>query len=375
MSFIENIKRLCIADFPIEGLAEEQIKLHSAVKLFLDSDEKQSEILLRELLAGSCDDEIRNIAAEILFSILIWQDRFDELNAFGFPRNNEEAEQVMIYDIRDAEMLLSPEAVVADMPDFPWIQPVMTVQINGKSCDLLIDTGALATIVTASVVEHCNLTVEEKTIGVEAATEGTLAAQAARIDELTIGRSIIKGKRCVIIPDDALDFSAVGGPKIDGLIGWEVIKYLHWEIDYQNRKIKVRASIPEDVKRNMCCDFFPMVKMTINEDETIVAGFDTGGIATNWGKSMVARISGAEQGEREMIGAGQSEPSLYSGYEVQAMSVDINDTQIVLQNAFILADSEYSKGRTLVQAGALGSDAARGKILVIDYPNRFLGIR
>ncbi len=46
-----------------------------------------------------------------------------------------------------------------------------------------------------------------------------------------------------------------------------------------------------------------------------------------------------------------------------------------LRDAFVLAESEYSKERTLVQAGALGSDAAIGKVLVIDYQNRHLSIK
>ncbi len=375
MSFIENVKRLCITDFPEEGLTEEQITIRKAVKLFLDSNEEQSEILLRDLLAVPCDKEIKNTAAELLFAILIWQDRFDELSALGFPRNEEEAEQIDMYDIRDTEFLLSPEAAIVDMPEFPWIQPLMTVQINGMSNKFLVDTGAMATIVTASVVERCGLTIEEKNIDVAAATEGAMATQTARIDKLELGKSIIKNKRCVIIPDEALDFSSVGGPKIDGLIGWEIIKHLYWEIDYQNRKVKVRASIQENIKRNMCCDFFPMVKIAINGCETIVTGFDTGGTVTNFGKSTVGRFPGAEKSEREMMGVGQSEPSIYSGYVVLKLPIDIGGAQITLQDAFVLSDSEYSKGRTLVQAGALGSDAAIGKVLVIDYQNRHLSIK
>jgi clan AA aspartic protease (TIGR02281 family) len=316
------------------------------------------------------------MALDILFAILVWQDRFDELNALGLPRNNEETTQVEVYDIRDTEFLLSPDLAEVDMPEFPLIQPIMPVEINGKSYNLMIDTGAMITIVTQSVAEHCNLAIEEKTVDVEVATEGSTAAQTARIDELTIGKSVIKNKRCMIMPDEAFDFSAViEGVKFDGIIGWETIKRLHWEIDYQNRKVKVRAPLKEDVKRNMCCDFFPMVKIEINEGETITTGFDTGGVMSIFGKSMVGRFSGAEKAEQELMGAGQSEPSMYSGYRIPKLPINIGGAQVTLQNAFVHADIEWSKGRTLVHSGALGSDAAAGKILVIDYQNRYISIK
>lgn len=230
-------------------------------------------------------------------------------------------------------------------------------------------------LVTKSVAEYCSLVIGDKTIDVSAATEGSVASETARISELALGKSIIKHKRCMIMPDEALDFSAVGGSQIDGIIGWEIIQRLYWEIDYQNRKVKVRAPRQKAVERNMCCDFFPMVKITINGDETIITGFDTGGVATNFGKSMVGRFSGAEKNEREMMGVGQSEPSKYSGYVIPKLPVDIGGTQVTLQDAFVLADSEYSKGRTLVQAGALGSDAVIGKVLIIDYQNRHMSIK
>lgn len=374
-SFIENVKRLCITDFHKEDYSEEQKKLYNAVKLFNDSDEKQSETLLRELLSISCNDEIRNTATELLFSILIWQDRFDELNVLGLPRNNEDAEQIEMYDIRDTDFLLSSELTATDMPKFPLIQPIMTVQINGKSNNLLIDTGAMFTIVTESVAKYRGLVAEEKTVEAEAATEGTVAMQTARIGELILGKSIIKNKRCMIAPDEAFDFSTVGGPKIDGVIGWEIIKHLYWEIDFQNRTVKVRAPIQENVIRNMCCDFYPMLKIVINGDETIIVGFDTGGDTTYFGKSMVGRFPGAEQSERQMAGVGQSEASENKGYVIPKLPISIGGVQLTLSDAFVHSDREYSQARTLILAGGLGSDAAIGKVLIIDYQNRHMSIK
>ena len=375
MSFIENVKRLCVTDLPEEGLTEEQKILRRAVKSFIDSDEEQSEKLLRELLLVSNDDEIRNTAEELLYALLTWQDRFDELKTLGLPKDEEDVKIMGMYDIRDTEFLLSSELTEANMPEFSVITPIMTVQLNGKCIDLLIDTGAMLTVVTKSVAERCGLMIEEKTLDAAGAMGDAVTVQTARIDEFTIGKSIIKNKKCMIIPDEAFDFSAVGGPKFDGVIGWEIIKRLYWEIDFPNRKIKVRAPYQEDVERNMCCDFYPMVKVGINDNETIVVGFDTGGVGTAFGKSMVGRFCGAEKTKTQMSGVGQSEISEYEGYMISNLLVKIGGTQVTLSDAFVFSDREYSQSRTLVQAGGLGSDTAAGKVLVIDYQNRHMSIK
>lgn len=375
LSVIETIKRVCATDFYDDCLTGAYNTLRIAVKLFIDSDESQSEKLLRELLSTSDNGEIRTMALDILFALLVWQDRFDELEALGLPRNDQEAEQVELYDSRETEFLLSPECTVVDMPETPWIQPFMTVQINGKSYHMMIDTGALITVVTKSVAEQCNLVLEEKNVEVGIATEGVAVSQKALIGELMIGKSTIKHKQCLIMPDEALDFSSVGGPQIDGIIGWEVIQRLYWEIDYQNRKVKVRGPRQADVTRNMCCDFYPMVKIVINGDETIITGFDTGATGSIFGKSLVGRFSGVEKTTHEMKGIGQSGPGNYSGYKIPKLPIEIGGTRLTLLDAFIYDDrEEYNHAQSLISGGNLGSDAAIGKVLVIDYQNRHLSI-
>ncbi|MDR1692799.1 MAG: retroviral-like aspartic protease family protein [Oscillospiraceae bacterium] len=373
MTFIESAKRLGVADFPENGLSEEQSKLRLVVKSFLECNEEKAEELARELLASARDEEIEKMAYELLFSILLWQDRFDELTSLGFPRNDDDMEQIAMYDTRDAEFLLSHEISEAEMPEFPMIQPIMTVQINGKNVNLLVDTGAMFTVITQSVAELTDSKPEEKSVNADAVTEGSVVTRAAHIKELKLGKSVIRNKRCLIMPDEALDFSAAGGPKINGMIGWEIIKRLQWEIDYKNRRIRLCAPRKSDVDRNMCCDFYPMVRMIVN-GEPITAALDTGGNKTNFGKSMVGRFPGAEKDKRQMAGAGQSEASEYEGYVIPELPIFFDDKQIVAKNAFIHTSREFSPARTLLLSGSIGSDLFFDHVLKIDFENRHMSI-
>jgi clan AA aspartic protease (TIGR02281 family) len=372
VTFIESIKRLGLADFPENGLSAEQNKLRLAVKSFLDCDEEKAEELARELLASTCE-EIKDMAYELLFSILIWQDRFGGLKSLGFPRNDDDTEQIEMYDTRDTEFSLSNEISEAEMPEFPMIQPIMTVRINGEDVNLLVDTGAMFTVITQSVADICGIKSEEKSVSADAVTEGSVAAGAARINELRLGKSVIRNKKCLIMPDKALDFSAAGGPKINGMIGWEIIKRLRWEIDYKNRRIRLCAPHKSDANRNMCCDFYPMVRIVVN-GEPITAALDTGGNKSYFGKIMVGRFPGAEKDKRQIAGAGQSEAFEYEGYVVPELPIFFNDKQVVLKDAFIHATREFSPSRTFILSGSIGSDIFSDHILTIDFENRHLSI-
>jgi hypothetical protein len=375
MNFIESIKNLCFVDFPVEDLTPEQAKLRLAYKAFLECDEPRAETLARELCDEAITVEVKDAAVSLLFALLLWQDRFDELAQFGIPRNADDAEQIAAYDTRQTEILLSDEPSMMDMPDCPLIQPIMTVGINGERVDMLVDTGAMITTITESVAKRSNVGSVGETVQTTGSTSVSVETQVARIGELTIGNTVFKNKQCIIMPDNAMDFCASGGPKINGTVGWEVIKQLYWEIDYANRKILVRAPKRKSGEHNMCCAFFPMVRALLGNNAPIVIGLDTGANSSDFGKCMVGIFADAQMSQQSFGGAGQVEKIKSAGYEVPEIPLLIGNARVVLKDAFIHAEREWNYAQFLISPGNLGSDIAAGKTLVIDYANRRLEIR
>ena len=94
MNFIESVKNLCFADIPDEGLTAEQSKLRLAAKSFLSCDEERAEELARDLYSEAGDMDIKDTASDLLFSLLLMQDRYNELVSYGLPKNDIDALQI-----------------------------------------------------------------------------------------------------------------------------------------------------------------------------------------------------------------------------------------------------------------------------------------
>lgn len=374
MNFLESVKCLCCGDFSEEGLTAEQQKLRLAAKAFLDCDEKRAEQLARELFTEAQDTESKDVATSILFALLLWQDRFDELAQFGLPRNKDDAEQIAIYDTRNAKIVSGNEPYEAAMPESSLAQPIFTVDINGESVDLIVDTGALLMVITHSVAQRCGVTLDGASIDVDGSTGASIATQMACMDKLTVGNMIFTNKQCVVVPDAAMDFTPAGGPKMNGTIGWEVIRRSRWEIDYKNRKIRILPHNCTDAARNMCCDFYPMVQVALENNDTIVMGLDTGADKTFFGKRAIGKFTEAEESTTEYGGVGQTTKVAQRGYAVPKMQLGIGGTKVTLENVFVHADTDYHFSQIFVAPGVLGSNMAADKTLVIDYPNRHLTV-
>ena len=376
MDILERVKRLCYMDISEEELNPEQTKLYHAAKAFLDADEATAELLAKELYTGAQEARIKDIAVSLLFALLLWQGRFDEMAAYGLPRNDDDAEQIAVYDTRDSDIIYSSNQSEHDMPDFPLVQPIITVEINGVDIDLIIDTGALITTISQSVAERCGVAVSGTTAEADGAAGNSFQVQLASISEIKVGNLIYTNKQCIIIPDAALYFSDINdGLQMNGTIGWEIIKLLRWEIDYKNRRVCLQKPQPEDVVKNMCCDFFPMTKITLDNSAEITVGLDTGATYSFFGKEAVDMFPNAIESKRTSGGAGATDGVEEAGYPLPGLRFYHGNAEVKLDNAFMYKDRGYSFAKTFITPGTLGSDIASNRVLVLDYGNRRLDLK
>ncbi|MCL2198536.1 MAG: retroviral-like aspartic protease family protein [Defluviitaleaceae bacterium] len=373
MDFLEKLCNLPHSDFDTTGCNNEQKQLYGAAKAFLRADEKTAEEILRNLHGSTQNIEIKGYVTDLLFPLLLWQDRFSDLAQFGIPRNDEEEQQINVYDTKNMTAVLSQIPKELPMPPAIADLPAVCAQINGVDVELLIDTGAMLTMVSESVAKKCDITISDKSVEAETPLENKITTQYATIDSFMVGNSEFKNKSCVVVPDSAYDTGDPEIPQINGKIGWEIIKNLRWTINYRDRRVCIEASKPEDKPQNMCCDFFPMVNVKIN-NKNIVMGLDIGAGATQFGKCM-NRFFDVEKLARfttETFATGTVEE--ISGAIIPCIEAYMSDIAFTINNAVLYPEREYSLAKTFVQSGVLGSDIAKDKALIIDYPNRNISI-
>lgn len=373
MNDVERIRYLTSQESDIAHFDKEHRRLYELAKAFLEMDEETAENIATEFLSSAENADVKNMASSILFSLLIWQDRFDELPKYGFARNEEDAQAIMLYDPRNMEIKISGTPFKMEMPPAIKDLPAIRVQINGKEIDLLIDTGAMLTSISESVAKECGILNSDDSVEVTNSFEGTVTTKISLIDKISIGGNEFTNKFCIIVPDSAFDFSQLekDAPRINGTVGWEIIKRLKWTIDYKNRWVQVEAPKTESVHHNMCCDFFPMVKIGLFEKELIM-GLDTGAGVTHLGKCMKDSFGKLEKISKQSGGAGQIVEE--TGMNLPQAMVSIDQSNVELKNVWIYDDREYSMSSTFTLPGVLGSDIAKNKTMIIDFTNRHFSI-
>lgn len=261
-----------------------------------------------------------------------------------------------------------------EMPQSIDDLPVIQVQINGHDIFLLIDTGFLITAVTESTAKRCGISVKENVLEAGSPLGSSATSQFANIDALNIAGNEFLNKSCMIIPDAALDFheSYPDLPPIYGMIGWEIIRKLKWTIDFRNRRVLIESPKKQSITKNMCCDFFPMIRVKIN-NKNVVLGLDTGASITHFGKCIRPLFGGLEKTIKTSGGVGATQYE-EEGSVIPELRLSVGETEIMLENTFAYDDREYSLSKTFLLPGVLGKDIAKNSLLIIDYENRSLAI-
>ncbi|QKZ14921.1 retropepsin-like aspartic protease [Spirosoma sp. KUDC1026] len=115
----------------------------------------------------------------------------------------------------------------------PKSHPVIEVQINGRICRLVLDTGAQSTLLSRRFA---------KQLGAKKLTEMTLSNYDGKnvpgslllLDSLILGGLTIKNLPAVA--------AGLSFPGIDGLLGWDVLRQFAITIDYANQRFSLRRS-------------------------------------------------------------------------------------------------------------------------------------
>ena len=352
--------------------SEEEQELYRAAKAFLLSEEEQAEEYAKKLFHAATSEEVKDTAASLIFNLLMWQERFDEFSLYGIPRNQGEAAEISLYNVKDAKADLTNQIDCLDLwpSEVGWA--IITVSINGYDIDLVVDTGAGITVINETTAKQCGVVLDgavDEALEAQDAHNDKIVLPTATIDNISIGESKFSKKSCLVIPDSALDFGEV---KMNGTVGWELIRQLKWVFDFGEGKVYVNSPKIENVTRNMAYDSYPLVRVLINGKQMNM-GLNTGATSTMFGKSMVENISEMKQATVKTGAAGGYRED--TCHKIPELEIGIGERTVRLENLSLLTDREHSSIGFFITPGILGIDIARRNILTIDYFNRHLSIQ
>lgn len=333
------------------------------------------------LYSSSEDSEMRDNASKLLFQNLYWNDKWDEIMKLEL-HNNEAIDlsyrqmAVILGSVANRAYTFTKKNYMDDLKLSISGSPIMNVCVNGINRSFWLDTGALMSVLSSETVELCNIKIDEKDeIEVQSSTSGKVMTKYTFVENFEVGNFKINSTPFLVLPIEAL---TIVHPvteeviKIDGIVGWDLIRYMNLKLDYKNGKYEISEPVHDgSLARNMLVDSYLVVKGSDKEGSPLYFGSDTGANKTSFDDSILSKIKhGHIRTQKHQVGG-------VTGFvEVEAkvlpeLEFKINDIEFKLND---LKNATHSACSFFKVDGILGSDISRDACLTLDYLNRHFNI-
>ena len=321
----------------------------------------------------------------------LYQARAWSQDAFGFLlRIQRMDERTKPSDLIMSEALASVEGEQEILfPDGPMTMPITTsssgspvveVTVNGKKYNFWIDTGAGFSVVSSQVAKEVGI----KPIGAEdveigTSTKRTVSSQTAVIDSLEIGDLRVNRHPCIILAKKDLTFRILGIRilKIDGIIGWPLIKELDFEIDLPGKELTIRKPVLGDKMAwsgDLGWYWQPILRMRTPSGCPLLFHLDTGAASTFFRPKAYDKLGKEPEKGGPLIlgGAGGKEVVRYDKLD----TVNFVMGEHLVQMDYAEGIPNTSKEKLLFEwDGVLGQDVLKYGSLRLDFQNRRFAFR
>lgn len=152
------------------------------------------------------------------------------------------------------------------------------VYINHVLCTFIIDTGAQISGMKESKIKELQLKQTGKTLSIGSVGGKEKAMQGYRADSLQFGAIEYHNFPMIALKeqDFSLRFGKIDLFTFDGILGWDILSTIDFELDDIAKQMKVLKNRFRFDHPNMVMGSFPFFIMKTPEDEIGIFGFDSG---------------------------------------------------------------------------------------------------
>ncbi len=258
--------------------------------------------------------------------------------------------------------------------------PLVPVRIGRKDYNFWLDTGSSLSMLASDVARDLNITpLVPDTLEIVTST-GRVKANPGLIPQLEIGPLVVQNAPAMVVDESMMQMREptplARGPhvKIDGIIGFDIIRQLDLEVDYSENSLRLRnpATSRPDAERNMFWVGLPVVRLTSTDGIPLHFGLDTGAQLTFVTETLLDKLQlQAARMESRRVGGLGGEISLRAPV-LPDLRVLVRGFPILFRGAVVRAPV-YQVLASL--DGVLGGDVWNSGIVRIDMTNGVFAVR
>ena len=281
----------------------------------------------------------------------------------------------------DAQIVtFAPEPVSLPLGLTPVRTPTVRVQINGKEFEFWLDTGSSLTVLSSNVAAEAGVSIIGRETMNVATFAGIAPVRPAVLKRIEIGAIVIANSPAIVMDAGLMRVRAdaqgvpMGGMRVDGIIGWDIIRQFDVTLDYQKRTMTLRR--PEALGtrgttlRNLKWVGRPLIEVHTVFGDTMHFTLDTGSQTSFVNASIVEKI-GVETNRFSGRVFGIARTEGQAARVVPSLHVDVGGQSVLMKGLIVYTPACSG---ILNCDGILGSDIAQFGTLRIDATNGIFSI-
>ena len=380
--------------YPMEAVGaahtDSERRFAQALASLMDGDLEKAEQGFADLRTSATDSIIRAGSRVIYTATLQYQEKWEALAALKNEPSQPKADRtdkasiewwaVAFKNVPPKTISFRTSSVMMPMSVSPVGTPLVAVRIGGKEYNFWLDTGSSMTMLASDVARDLNVVpLVPDTLEIVTST-GRVKAHPALLPMLQLGTLVIRNAPTMIVDESLMqmrepklvDLSLK--VKIDGIIGFDIIRQLDIEVDYGETSLRVRnpATSRRESERNMFWVGLPIVRLTSGDGVPLHFGLDTGAQQTFVTETMLDKLQlQAARVESRRVGG--------LGGEISLRAPVLPDVRLFVRGFPILFRSAVVRApvyQVLASLdGVLGGDIWNSGIVRIDMTNGIFAVR
>ena len=380
--------------YPIEAIGaahtDSERRFAQALASLMEGDLEKAEQGFADLRTSATDSIIRAGSRVIYTATLQYQEKWEALAALKNEPSQPKADRtdkasiewwaVAFKNVPPKTISFRTSSVMMPMSVSPVGTPLVAVRIGGKEYNFWLDTGSSMTMLASDVARDLNIVpLVPDTLEIVTST-GRVKAHPALLPMLQIGTLVIRNAPTMIVDESLMQMREPKlvelslKVKIDGIIGFDIIRQLDIEVDYGETSLRVRnpATSRRESERNMFWVGLPIVRLTSDDGVPLHFGLDTGAQQTFVTETMLDKLQlQAARVESRRVGG--------LGGEISLRAPVLPDVRLFVRGFPILFRSAVVRApvyQVLASLdGVLGGDVWNSGIVRIDMTNGIFAVR
>jgi len=390
VSYWEALAELRPAEAVAAARTESEKQFAEGLRSLMAGDFASAEQRFGQLHRTATDSIIRTGSRVIYTATLQYQEKWDALAALRNEASQTKADRTDMASIErwavafnnapPKTIVFRAQSVVLPMSLSALGTPLVPVRIGDKDYHFWLDTGSSMTMLASDVARDLHVVpLMLDTLEIVTST-GRVKAHPSLLPQLEIGQLLVRNAPTMIV-DESLMQMRESKPvelrmpvKIDGIIGFDIIRHLDLEVDYGEGTLRLRdpAASSRQSDRNMFWVGLPVVRLTSGDGLSLHFGLDTGAQQTFVTETMLDKLQlQAVRIESRRVGG--------LGGEISLRAPILPDVRLFVRGFPILFRSAVVRApvyQVLASLdGVLGGDVWNSGIVRIDMTNGVFAIR